>query len=158
LFVCINVIRGRMQLDFLFDVESVERELIADHPDAVVLHFTSGEFSAEVWTDAVGMPELVEAIVAARPRAEHLPTSWQPQPVAIYGLTVRPRIELGGVDVFPPGRENGEYLPYWSIVLSDEEGSQLHMALSEELALRVAALGRRELGEGRPDLGGETLP
>jgi len=137
-----------MQLDFLFDVESVEREAIPDDPDAIVLHFTSGEFSAEVWTDAAGMTELVEAIVAARPKAEHLPTSWQPQPVAIYGLTVRPRIELGGVEVFPPGRDNGEYLPYWSIVLSAEDGSQLHMALSEETALRVAALGMRELGDG----------
>ncbi len=77
--------------------------------------------------------------------------------MAIYGLTVRPRIELGGVEVFPPGRENGECLPYWSIVLSDEDGSQFHMALSEETALRVAALGMRELGEGPPDLGGEPL-
>ena len=113
-----------MQLDFLFDVESVEREMVADDPDAVVLHFTSGEFSAEVWTDAAGMTEIVEAIVAARARAERRPSSWRPQPVAIYGLTLRPRIELGGVEVFPPGRDDGDYLPYWSIVLSDEDGSQ----------------------------------
>jgi hypothetical protein len=137
-----------MQLDFLFDVESVERETIADEPDAIVLHFTSGEFSAEVWTDAAGMTGIVEAIVAARPNAERLPSSWQPQPVAIYGLTVRLRIELGDVEVMPPGRDNGEYVPYWSIVLGDEDGSQLHMALNEELALRVAALGMREMGQG----------
>lgn len=140
-----------MQLDFLFDVESVDRETLADDPDAIVLHFNSGEFSAEVWTDAVGMAELVEAIVAARPRAERLHTTWQPQPVAIYGLMVRPRIDLGGVEVFPPGHDNGEYVPYWSIVLSDEDGSQLHMALSEETALRVAALGMREMNTGGLD-------
>lgn len=141
-----------MQLDFLFDVESVERESIADDPEAVVLHFISGEFSAEVWTDAAGMTAIVEAIVAARPNAERLPSSWQPQPVALYGLAIRPRIELGGVEVFPPGRDNGEYVPYWSIVISDEDGSQLQMALSEELALRVAALGMREMGDGLRDL------
>jgi hypothetical protein len=135
-----------MQLDFLFDVESVERETVDDDPDAVVLHFTSGEFSAEVWTDAEGMTELAQAIIEARPKAERSPSTWQPQPVAIYGLTIRPRIELSGVEVFPPGHDEGEYIPYWSIVLSDEDGSQLHMALSEETALRVAALGVRELG------------
>ena len=135
-----------MQLDFLFDVESVERESVTDDPDAVVLHFTSGEFSAEVWTDGEGMAELARAIVEARPKAERSPTTWQPQPVAIYGLTIRPRIELADVEVFPPGRDEGEYIPYWSIVLSDEDGSQLHMAMSEETALRIAALGMRELG------------
>lgn len=135
-----------MQLDFLFDVESVERETVEDDPDTIVLHFTSGEFSAEVWTDAAGMTELAHAILEAREKAERNPTTWQPQPVAIYGLTIRPRIELAGVEVFPPGREQGEYIPYWSIVLSDEDGSQLHMALSEETALRVAALGMREIG------------
>lgn len=134
-----------MQLDFLFDIESVERETVEDDPEAIVLHFTSGEFSAEVWTDALGMSELVEAIIAARPKAERSPSTWQPQPVAIYGLTIRPRIELTGVEVIPPGRDEGEYVPYWSIVLSDEDGSQLHMALSEETALRVAALGMREI-------------
>ncbi|HEU5329387.1 MAG TPA: hypothetical protein VFU78_14935 [Thermomicrobiales bacterium] len=135
-----------MQLDFLFDVESVERETVPDDPDAVLLHFTSGEFSAEVWTDAAGMTELAHAILEEREKAERNPTTWQPQPVAIYGLTIRPRIELAGVEVFPPGRDQGEYIPYWSIVLSDEDGSQLHMALSEETALRVAALGMREIG------------
>jgi hypothetical protein len=135
-----------MQLDFLFDVESVERETLPDDPDVILLHFTSGEFSAEVWTDAAGMSELAQAIIEARPKAERSPSTWQPQPVAIYGLTIRPRIELAGVEVFPPGRDEGEYIPYWSIVLSDEDGSQLHMALSEETALRVAALGVRELG------------
>lgn len=135
-----------MQLDFLFDVEAVEREGVPDDPEAIVLHFHSGEFSAEVWTDATGMAELAQAIVAARPQAERSPTTWQPQPVAIYGLTIRPRIELAGVEVFPPGREGGEYIPYWSIVLTDEDGSQLHMALGEETALRIAALGVRELG------------
>ncbi len=139
-----------MQLDFLFDVESVERETVPDEPGAVLLHFTSGEFSAEVWTDAEGMGELAQAIIEARPKAERSPTTWQPQPVAIYGLTIRPRIELAGIEVFPPGRDDGEYIPYWSVVLSDEEGAQLHMALSEETALRVAALGVRELGEDRP--------
>ncbi|CAA9566885.1 MAG: hypothetical protein AVDCRST_MAG88-1976 [uncultured Thermomicrobiales bacterium] len=134
-----------MQLDFLFDVESVERETVPDAPETIVLHFGSGEFSAEVWTDAAGMAGLVGAIIEARPRAERSPTTWQPQPVAIYGLTIRPRIELAGIEVFPPGREEGEYIPYWSIVLSDEDGSQLHMALSEETALRVAALGMREM-------------
>jgi hypothetical protein len=136
----------KMQLDFLFDVESVERETLPDDPDIILLHFTSGEFSAEVWTDAAGMSELAQAIIEARPKAERSPSTWQPQPVAIYGLTIRPRIELAGVEVFPPGRDEGEYIPYWSIVLSDEDGSQLHMALSEETALRVAALGVRELG------------
>jgi hypothetical protein len=135
-----------MQLDFLFDVEAVEREAVPDDPEAVVLHFHSGEFSAEVWTDPVGMGELAQAIVAARPKAERSPTTWQPQPVAIYGLTIRPRIELASVEVFPPGREGGEYIPYWSLILTDEDGSQLHMALSEETALRIAALGVRELG------------
>jgi hypothetical protein len=135
-----------MQLDFLFDVEAVERETVPDDPEAVVLHFHSGEFSAEVWTDAVGMGELAQAIVAARPKAERSPTTWQPQPVAIYGLTIRPRIELASVEIFPPGREGGEYIPYWSLILTDEDGSQLHMALSEETALRIAALGVRELG------------
>ncbi len=52
-----------------------------------------------------------------------------------------------------PGRDNGEYLPYRSIALSDEDGSQLHMALSEETARWVAALGLREMGEGLRDLG-----
>jgi hypothetical protein len=134
-----------MQLDFLFDVESVER---ATGPDeaSVILHFTSGEFSAEVWTDTEGMAELAQAIIDARPQAERNPSNWQPQPVAIYGLTIRPRIELSGVEIFPPGFDSGEYIPYWSIVLSDVDGSQLHMALSEETALRVAALGVRELG------------
>ncbi len=94
-----------MQLDLLFDVESVERETIAGGPDAIVSHFTSGEFSAEVWTDAAGMTAIVEAIVAAHPKAERPPTSWQPQPVAIYGPTVRPQIELGGVEVFPRSRQ-----------------------------------------------------
>lgn len=135
-----------MQLDFLFDVESVEREEVPDEPDTILLHFTSGEFSAEVWTNAEGMSELAQAIIEARPQAERSPTTWQPQPVAIYGLTIRPRIELAGVEVIPPGRDEGEYIPYWSIVLSDEDGSQLHMALSEETALRIAALGMRELG------------
>ena len=135
-----------MQLDFLFDVESVEREEVPEEPGTILLHFTSGEFSAEVWTDAAGMSELAQAIIEARPKAERSPSTWQPQPVAIYGLTIRPRIELAGVEVFPPGRDEGEYIPYWSIVLSDEDGSQLHMALSEETALRVAALGVRELG------------
>jgi hypothetical protein len=135
-----------MQLDFLFDVEAVERESVPDDPDAVVLHFHSGEFSAEVWTDPVGMAELAKAIVEARPKAERSPTTWQPQPVAIYGLTIRPRIELASIEVFPPGREQGEYIPYWSLLLTDEDGSQLHMALSEETALRLAALGVRELG------------
>lgn len=135
-----------MQLDFLFDVEAVERENVPDDPDAVVLHFHSGEFSAEVWTDPVGMAELAQAILNARPKAERSPTTWQPQPVAIYGLTIRPRIELASIEVFPPGREEGEYIPYWSLVLTDEDGSQLHMALSEETALRIAALGVRELG------------
>ncbi len=135
-----------MQLDFLFDVESVEREPVPDDPGAILLHFTSGEFSAEVWTDAEGMAELAQAILEARPKAERSPTTWQPQPVAIYGLTIRPRIELDGVEVFPPGRDEGEYIPYWSIVLSDEDGSQLHMAMSEETALRIAALGMREMG------------
>ena len=135
-----------MQLDFLFDVESVERETVPDDPGTILLHFTSGEFSAEVWTDGEGMAELARAIVEARPKAERSPTTWQPQPVAIYGLTIRPRIELADVEVFPPGRDEGEYIPYWSIVLSDEDGSQLHMAMSEETALRIAALGMRELG------------
>ena len=135
-----------MQLDFLFDVESVERETVQGDAAGVVLHFTSGEFSAEVWTDAEGMAELAQAIIDARPKAERNPSTWQPQPVAIYGLTIRPRIELSGVEIFPPGRDGGEYIPYWSIVLSDVDGSQLHMALSEETALRVAALGVRELG------------
>ena len=135
-----------MQLDFLFDVESVERETVPDEPGAVLLHFTSGEFSAEVWTDAEGMGELAQGIIEARPKAERSPTTWQPQPVAIYGLTIRPRIELAGIEVFPPGRDNGEYIPYWSVVLSDEDGSMLHMAMSEETALRIAALGMRELG------------
>jgi len=135
-----------MQLDFLFDVESAERETVQGDADGVLLHFTSGEFSAEVWTDAEGMAELAQAIIDARPKAERNPSTWQPQPVAIYGLTIRPRIELSGVEMFPPGLDGGEYIPYWSIVLSDEDGSQLHMALSEETALRVAALGVRELG------------
>ena len=135
-----------MQLDFLFDVEAVERESVPDDPDAVVLHFHSGEFSAEVWTDPSGMAELAQAIVEARSKAERSPTTWQPQPVAIYGLTIRPRIELASIEVIPPGREEGEYIPYWSLLLTDEDGSQLHMALSEETALRLAALGVRELG------------
>ena len=136
-----------MQLDFLFDVESVEREAVPDEPEAVLLHFRSGEFGAEVWTDAEGMAELAQAILDARPQAERSPSTWQPQPVAIYGLMVRPRIELDGVEVIPPGRDEGEYIPYWTIILSDEEGSILHMALSEETALRVAALGMREMGQ-----------
>lgn len=138
-----------MQLDFLFDVESVERETVPDDPDAVLLHFRSGEFSAEVWTDPPGMAELAQEIVEARPKAERNPTTWQPQPVAIYGLTIRPRIELTSIEVFPPGHDEGEYIPYWSIILSDEDGSQLHMALSEETALRIVALGVRELGDER---------
>lgn len=136
-----------MQLDFLFDVEAVEREAVPDDPEAILLHFTSGEFSAEVWTDAEGMAGLAQAIIAARPQAERSPTTWQPQPVAIYGLMIRPRIELAAVEVFPPGRDEGEYIPYWSVVLSDEDGAQLHMALSEETALRIAALGMREMGD-----------
>lgn len=135
-----------MQLDFLFDVEAVEREPVQDDPGAILLHFRSGEFSAEVWTDAEGMTELVKAILEARAQAERGPSTWQPQPVAIYGMTIRPRIELAGVDVYPPGRDQGEYIPYWTLVLSDEDGSLLHMAMSEETALRVAALGMRELG------------
>ena len=135
-----------MQLDFLFDVESVEREAVPDESGAVLLHFKSGEFGAEVWTDAAGMADLAQAIIEARPKAERSPSTWQPQPVAIYGLTIRPRIELAGVEVYPPGRDNGEYIPYWSVVLSDEDGSMLHMAMSEETALRVAALGMREMG------------
>ena len=135
-----------MQLDFLFDVESVEREEVPEEPGTILLHFTSGEFSAEVWTDAEGMAELAQAIVEARPKAERSPTTWQPQPVAIYGLTIRPRIQLEGIEVFPPGRDQGEYIPYWSVVLGDEDGSMLHMAMSEETALRIAALGVRELG------------
>ena len=102
--------------------------------------------SVEVWADAARMAELDKGSIDARPRAERSQSTWQPQPVAIYGLTIRPRIELAGVEVFPPGRDEGEYIPYWSIVLSDEDGSQLHMALSEETALRIAALGMRELG------------
>ena len=89
---------------------------------------------------------LLDARPEARPKAERSPTTWQPQPVAIYGLTIRPRIELAGIEVFPPGRDDGEYIPYWSVVLSDEDGSMLHMAMSEETALRIAALGMRELG------------
>lgn len=135
-----------MQLDFLFDVESVERKTVPGDADGVVLHFTSGEFSAEVWTDTKGMAELAHAIIEVRPKAQRNHSTWQPQPVAIYGLTIRPRIELSGVEIFPPGLDGDEYIPYWSIILSDEDGSQLHMALSEETALRVAALGVRELG------------
>ena len=89
-----------------------QRETVVDDPDALVLHFRSGEFGADVWTDAAGMTEIVEAIVAARAKAEHYPSTWQPQPVALYVLTLRPRIELGVVAVFPPGRGEGEYLPY----------------------------------------------
>ena len=55
-------------------------------------------------------------------------------------------IQLEGIEVFPPGRDQGEYIPYWSVVLGDEDGSMLHMAMSEETALRIAALGVRELG------------
>ena len=62
-----------MQLDFLFDVESVERETVPDEPGAVLLHFTSGEFSAEVWTDAEGMGELAQGIIEARQKLEGVP-------------------------------------------------------------------------------------
>jgi hypothetical protein len=57
-----------MQLDFLFGVGSVGRESVPDDPKAIVLHFTSGEFSAEIWTDAEGIvgPRRLPAIIDAR--------------------------------------------------------------------------------------------
>lgn len=142
-----------MQLDFMFDVESVEREAIPDEPGSVMLRFNSGEFSAEVWTDSEHMAVLVNAIIEARTKATRTPSTWSPQQVAIYGLTFRPRIELEDIEVYPPGDEQGEHIPYWTVVLTDgDDGSTLHMAMSEETALRLAALGMRELGHERFEL------
>ena len=56
-------------------VLGVERETLPDDPDVILLHFTSGEFSAEVWTDAAGMSELAQAIIEARPKAERSPST-----------------------------------------------------------------------------------
>ncbi|MFN8537860.1 MAG: hypothetical protein U0232_10360 [Thermomicrobiales bacterium] len=134
-----------MQLDFLFDVEAVERETVPDDPEAVVLHFHSGEFSAEVWTNPVGMGELAQAIIAARPKAERSPTTLATPTGRHLRLTIRPRIELASVEVFPPGREGGE--PSTDPSSSPTKTApNSHMALSEETALRIAALGVRELG------------